>query len=106
MLENYQITTITATATTLVPQEFDEFVYNPPIDIFQITTFSNEVYSDYVDLLIRFNVPNSLGDAIIQLFNKHSLRNDLPLPKSASQARKYIDNLHEPNSAYQRVKVC
>ena len=88
-----------------MPQEFDDALYNSPIDISQTTTFPNEVYSDYVDLLIRHNVPNSLGDAIIQLFNKHSLRKDLPLPKSASQARKFIDNLHEPNSPYQRVKV-
>jgi len=34
------------------------------------------------------------------------LRSDLPLPKSASQARKYIDNLYNPNSSYQRIKVC
>ena len=103
MVENYAVT---ATATTFVSQEFDDALYNPPIDISQITTFPNEVYSDYVDLLIRFNVPNSLSDAIIQLFNKHSLRNDSPLPKTALQARKFIDNLHEPNSAYQRIKVC
>jgi hypothetical protein len=96
-------------ATTLVSssfQEFDDALYKSPIDISQISTFPNEAYSDYVDLLIRFNVPNSLGDAIIQLFNKHSLRSNSPLPKSASQARKYIDNLHNPNSSYKRIKVC
>jgi hypothetical protein len=34
------------------------------------------------------------------------MRSDSPLPKNASQARKYIDNLHEPNSSFQRIKVC
>jgi len=52
------------------------------------------------------DVSNSLGDAIIQFFNKHSLRSDSPLPKSALQAQKYLDNLHKSNSAYKHVLVC
>ncbi|GES88237.1 hypothetical protein GLOIN_2v1488090 [Rhizophagus clarus] len=105
---NNQITSNLSATVIISPstQEFDDALYKFPIDIFQILTFSNEAYSDYVDLLIRFNVPNSLGDAIIQLFNKHSLRSDSPLPKNAYQARKYIDNLHNPNSSYKRIKVC
>jgi hypothetical protein len=57
-----------------------------------------------LDLLTRYTVYTkfiNFGDAIIQFFNKHSMRSDSPsLPRNASQAQKYIENLHEPNSSF------
>ncbi|RGB38455.1 hypothetical protein C1646_755712 [Rhizophagus diaphanus] len=56
--------------------KFDDVLCKSPIDISKKSTFPNE----------------------------RSLRSDSLLPKSASQARKYIDNLHIPNSSYKRIK--
>ena len=55
--------------------------------------FPNEAYADLMALVIKHNINNKAGNAIIKFFNKYSNVNASPLPKNIEAGRKYIDKM-------------
>ncbi|CAG8728325.1 7709_t:CDS:2, partial [Dentiscutata erythropus] len=57
--------------------------------------FPNEIYADFMKLIIDNNFSNTVGDAIIKFFNNHANRIDEPLLSSIQQGKSYIDNIEQ-----------
>jgi len=47
-----------------------------------VTKFPNEAYADLMELVIKHNLNNKAGNAIIKFFNKHSNLSISPLLKN------------------------
>ncbi|CAG8818477.1 10236_t:CDS:2, partial [Dentiscutata erythropus] len=52
--------------------------------------FPNEIYADFMKLIIDNNLSNTVGDAIIKIFNNHTNRIDEPLLSSTQQEKYQI----------------
>jgi hypothetical protein len=53
----------------------------------------NDAYSDLMKLVIKHNLNNKAGNAIIKFFNKYSNLSISPLPKNIEAGRKYMDKI-------------
>jgi len=67
--------------------------------------YPNEVYEDFMTLVIKNKLNNKVGNEIIHFFNKHANLTKSPLPKSTEQGRQYMDNMNQPNLVYQKTCV-
>ena len=56
-------------------------------------------------LVIKYNLSNKMGNAIIKFFNKHFNFNTSPLPKSIEKGCKYMDNMNIPNFEFDKTLV-
>lgn len=56
-----------------------------------IMEFPNETHADLMELVIKHNLNNKAGNAIIKFFNKHSGLSISPLPKNIEAGRKRMD---------------
>ncbi|CAB4435548.1 unnamed protein product [Rhizophagus irregularis] len=59
---------------------FNEIRYDPE-DIYQ--EFPSEEYVEFMNIVIRFHVQDSLANAFIRFFDKYSNRNNQPLPSTS-----------------------
>jgi len=68
--------------------------------------YPNEAYADLMTLVTKYNLSNTVGNAIIKFFNKHSnITASSPLPKSIEKGRKYMDNMNLPNFTFDKTCV-
>lgn len=56
-----------------------------------VIEFPNEAHADLMELVIKHNLNNKAGNAIIKFFNKHSGLSISPLPKNIEAGRKRMD---------------
>lgn len=56
-----------------------------------VMEFPNEAHADLMGLVIKHNLNNKAGNAIIKFFNKHSGLSISPLPKNIEAGRKRMD---------------
>src|SRR5260363_446055 len=50
----------------------------------------NDAYHEFMEIISKHQLSNSVGDAFIKFFNKHSNLNISPLPPTNDAARNYI----------------
>jgi hypothetical protein len=67
--------------------------------------YPNEAYADLMTLVIKHKLSNSVGNAIIKFFNKHSNLSKSPLPQSIKEGHKFMDNMNLPNFKYDKTSV-
>ncbi|RHZ73017.1 hypothetical protein Glove_235g46 [Diversispora epigaea] len=60
----------------------------------EINKFPNEAYADLMTLVIKHNLNNKAGNAIIKFFNKYSNVSVFPLPKNIVVGRRYMDKMN------------
>lgn len=77
----------------------------PEIEIEMNTSYPNEAYADLMTLVIKQNLNNATGNAIIKFFNKHANLSTSPLPKSIEKGREFMDKMNIPNLTYNKTCV-
>ena len=77
----------------------------PEIEIKMNTSYPNEAYADLMTLVIKQNLNNATGNAIIKFFNKHANLSTSPLPKSIEKGREFMDKMNIPNLTYNKTCV-
>ena len=56
--------------------------------------YPNEVYEDFMTLVIKHRLSNAIGNAIIRFFNKHANLDKSLLSKSIEQGWKYMNKIN------------
>ncbi|RIB20124.1 hypothetical protein C2G38_2180082 [Gigaspora rosea] len=74
-----------------------------PKDIFQV--FPLKEYAEFMNIITRFHVQNTLANAFIKFFNRYSNRNDCPLPSTSKAGRTFIENLNLPNFGWRKEVI-
>jgi hypothetical protein len=80
------------------PNEEESEVEEEPEKEFE--DFPNEAYADLMELIVKHDLNNKAGDAIIKFFNKHSNLSVSPLPKNIKAGRKYMNKMSDEQSPY------
>ena len=70
-----------------------------------IAKYSNDVYHDFMELVIEGNISNKIGDKIIRFFNKHSALNESPLPTSTKNGKDYLNQINSPSIDFKEKVV-
>ncbi|CAB5373040.1 unnamed protein product [Rhizophagus irregularis] len=95
--------------TEVDANEYDEYnalfneIRHDPEDIYQ--EFPSEEYAEFMNIVIRFHVQDSLANAFIRFFNKYSNRNNRPLPSTSQSGRQFFENLQLPNFDWRKKKI-
>src|SRR6266487_5967582 len=61
-----------------------------------IAEWPNDIYCDFMELVIEGNISNTIGDRIIKFFNKHSNLEESLLPKSTKSGKDYLNQIQSP----------
>jgi hypothetical protein len=80
------------------PNEEESEIEEEPEEEFK--HFPNEAYADLMELIVKHDLNNKAGDAIIKFFNKHSNLSVSPLPKNIKAGRKYMNKMSDEQSPY------
>ncbi|GES89528.1 hypothetical protein GLOIN_2v1487802 [Rhizophagus clarus] len=86
--------------------EYDEYnalysgVLNGPKDIYQEFPFKE--YAEFMHIITKFHVQDSLANVFIKFFNKYSNRKDKSLPSTSQVGQTFIKNLQVPNLDWRR----
>ena len=78
--------------------------YEEP-EVKDIKEFPNETYADLMKLVVENNLSNTVGNAIINFFNKHSNLSQSPLPKNITAGRKFINKMNISYLSYYKHKI-
>ncbi|RHZ82189.1 hypothetical protein Glove_112g40 [Diversispora epigaea] len=70
-----------------------------------VKEFSNESYTDLMTLVIKYNLNNKAGNAIIKFFNKHSNLSISSLPKNIETGQKYMDKMNLSQLLYYKHRI-
>jgi hypothetical protein len=68
------------------------------------TTFPSDEYGKFMNLLVKWNLSDSCSSDILQ-FSKSIAREDVILPISVKQDRKYLDQLADPYISFKKVAI-
>jgi hypothetical protein len=68
------------------------------------TTFPSDEYGKFMNLLVKWNLSDSCSSDILQ-FSKSIAREDVILPTSVKQGRKYLDQLADPYISFKKVAI-
>ena len=68
------------------------------------TTFPSDEYGKFMNLLVKWNLSDSCSSVILQ-FSKSIAREDVILPTSVKQGRKYLDQLADPYISFKKVAI-
>ena len=71
----------------------------------EINEFSNNAYADLMNLVIKHNLNNKAGNAIIKFFNKHSNLSISPLSKNIESGCKFIDKISNKLLSYHKQLI-
>jgi hypothetical protein len=69
------------------------------------TEWPNEIYREFMEIVMEFQLSNSCGDRIIKLFNKSKNFENNSLPKNTREGRKFIDASDFPYMKFKKVPV-
>ncbi|KAF0545528.1 zn-finger domain-containing protein [Gigaspora margarita] len=86
--------------------EYNDLLSNKPKDpedIFQ--EFPSKEYAEFMNIITRFHVQDTLTNAFIKFFNKYSNRNDRPLPSTSKVGHTFIENLNLPNFGWRKEVI-
>ncbi|CAG8810389.1 23686_t:CDS:1, partial [Dentiscutata erythropus] len=72
-------------------------------DIYQ--EFPSEEYAEFMNIVTRFRVQDSLANIFIRFFNKYSNRNDYPLPTTSQVGKTFIENLKLPGFGWRKEVI-
>ena len=70
----------------------------------KVINWPNNVYRDFMELIIDGNISNQIGDRIIKFFNTYSNLENSPLPKSTKSGKDYLNQIQSP-SVYFKEKI-
>ena len=84
----------------MLPESLQSFEKEP-----EVKDFPNEAYADLMKLVIKHNLNNKAGNAIIKFFNKHSNLTQSPLPKNIGTGRKFMDKMNISHLAHYKYKI-
>jgi hypothetical protein len=84
----------------------------PIVEVLDITdnsssnemTFPSDEYGKFMNLLVKWNLSDSCSSDILQ-FSKSIAREDVILPTSVKQGRKYLDQLADPYISFKKVAI-
>jgi hypothetical protein len=79
------------------------FSHDPPQEITNV--FSNNIAEEYAKLIVKHNLSQKAADDIRQFFNKFSLWAKSPLPSSAKETRKIIDQIKTKNIEFKKKLI-
>ena len=80
------------------PNEEESEIEEKPEEEFK--HFPNEAYADLMELIVKHDLNNKAGDAIIKFFNKHLNLSVSLLPKNIKAGRKYMNKMSDKQSPY------
>jgi len=69
------------------------------------TEWPNEIYREFMEIVMEFQLSNSCGDRIIKLFNKSKNFKNNSLPKSTKEGRKFLDASDFPYMKFKKVHI-
>ena len=84
----------------ILPESLQSFEKEP-----EIKDFPNEAYADLMKLVIKHDLNNKAGNAIIKFFNKYSNLTQSPLPKNVETGRKFMDKMNISHLAHYKYKI-
>ena len=84
----------------ILPESLQNFEKEP-----EIKDFPNEAYADLMKLVIKHDLNNKAGNAIIKFFNKHSNLAQSPLPKNIETGRKFMDKMNISHLAHYKYNI-
>ena len=93
-------------------EDFQGAAWNDALDTIEgknrterITSWPNEAYREFMELIIEGNISNKMGDKIIKFFNKHSNLKDSPLPNSTKNGKNYLNQINSPSLNFKEKVV-
>jgi hypothetical protein len=71
------------------------------------TEWPNDIYREFMEIVMEYQLSNSCGDRIIKLINKSSRRDpdENQLPKSTKEGRKFLDVNEFPYMKFKEVPI-
>jgi len=71
------------------------------------TEWPNDIYREFMEIVMEYQLSNSCGDRIIKLINKSSRRDpdENQLPKSTKEGRKFLDVNEFPYMKFKKVPI-
>src|ERR1700752_2271633 len=63
----------------------------------------NDAYREFMEIISRHQMSNSVGDAFIKFFNKHSNLEVSPLPPTTKLEKEFLDNLTIPHMMFKEI---
>ncbi|CAG8721078.1 7670_t:CDS:2, partial [Gigaspora rosea] len=86
--------------------EYDDLYAGKPRNLEDINQeFPSKEYAEFMNIITRFHVQNTLANAFIKFFNRYSNRNDCPLPSTSKAGRTFIENLNLPNFGWRKEVI-
>ena len=69
------------------------------------TEWPNEIYREFLKIIMEFQLSNSCGDRIIKLFDKNKNCENNSLPKNTKEGRKFLDASDFPYMKFKKTLV-
>jgi len=70
------------------------------------TEWPNDIYQEFMEIIMEYQLSNSCGDRIIKLINKsRGDSNKNPLPKNTNEGRKFLDVNEFPYMKFKTVPI-
>src|SRR5271155_1609990 len=71
----------------------------------RVAKWPNNAYHEFMELVVKGNISNKIGDKIIKFFNKHSNLEKSLLPKSTRNGKDYINQINSPSLEFKEKIV-
>src|ERR1041385_5725885 len=69
------------------------------------TEWPNEIYREFMEIVMEYQLSNSCGDRIIKLINKSKNVEKNALPKNTKEGRKFLDIGEFPYMKFKKVPI-
>ncbi|GES89309.1 hypothetical protein GLOIN_2v1764901 [Rhizophagus clarus] len=70
-----------------------------------IAEWPSDAYWEFIELIVKGNISNKVGDKIIKFFNRHSNLEKSPLPKSTKDDKDYLNQISSPSIDFKEKSV-
>jgi hypothetical protein len=71
----------------------------------RVAEWPNDAYREFMELVIKGNISNKIGDKIIKFFNKYSNLKNSPLPKLTKNGKDYLNQINSPSVDFKEKVV-
>src|SRR5256885_511326 len=71
----------------------------------RVAEWPNDAYREFMELVIKGNISNKIGDKIIKFFNKYSNLEKSPLPTSSKIGKDYLNQINSPSINFKEKTV-
>ena len=65
----------------------------------------NDAYREFMEIINKHQLSNSVGDAFIKFFNKHSNLDVSPLPPTTKFGKEFLDNSTIPHMTFKEIPI-